>query len=270
MHLSPAPRPPPALPSPPPLHTPYYCEENVHLLLQSLTTSHCQAYALFITNTPRTALLFHQKASPPERADQEHYVVWDYHVVAATVEKDGSQWVWDQDSRLGCPVELQEYLETTFRPDLFALGVLPSTLASRFRLVAAQDLFGNFASDRSHMVGSAFLGFSSSARRSALTSPPSSSAPISTSALISLISAISSFIVTTFPRTNLHPPPTALPASPRPSSPRPRETMNLFERWLDVRMGSELEGEGRREGFGVVLKDVGELLGWSGWEDRRE
>lgn len=107
MHLSPAPRPPPALPSPPPLHTPYYCEENVHLLLQSLTTTYSQSYALFITNIERSALLFHQKASPPERANQDYYVIWDYHVVAVTVEEDGKRWVWDQDSRLGCPVELQ-------------------------------------------------------------------------------------------------------------------------------------------------------------------
>jgi len=151
MHLSPAPHPPPAIPSPPPLHTPYYCEENVHLLLKSLGTSKRQSFALFITNLDRSALLFHQKASPPDRADQDHYVVWDYHVIAVTVEEDGSKWVWDQDSRLGCPVELQgefgaalvllaqlgahlvdytraEYLETTFRPDLFALGVLPASL----------------------------------------------------------------------------------------------------------------------------------------------
>lgn len=43
------------------------------------------------------------------------------------------------------------------------------------------------------------------------------------------------------------------------------ERMNLFERWLDVRLGCEMKDEVSMEGFGIALKDVGELLEWSGW-----
>lgn len=118
------------------------------MLLRSLTARilpPTRSYALFITNTSQAAVLFHQKASKlgPE---QGHYVIWDYHVIAVTVEEDESCWAWDQDSRLGMPVGWKvrrarplmkvkliscsaDYLESTFRPDLFEQGILPPPLA---------------------------------------------------------------------------------------------------------------------------------------------
>lgn len=184
-----APRPPPPTPT-----TPFYCEENTVLLLRALQSRippPTRSYALFVTNQTHTAILFQQKASQ-RGPEQEHYVVWDYHVIPVTVEEDGSSWVWDQDSILGSRVpwkgaprreldfraigrSLHVRLQTTSKPlsgltSLTMASCLPSWRGerargtaqaapradipsySRFRVVPSQVLFDNFASDRSHMV----------------------------------------------------------------------------------------------------------------------
>lgn len=85
-----------------PAYTPFYCEENVYLLLEDLATRHSadRHYALFISNPARTCLLFHQRAST--RSESSHYVIWDYHVVVVTVENGatGEVYVLDADSLL--------------------------------------------------------------------------------------------------------------------------------------------------------------------------
>ena len=46
-------------------------------------------------------------------------VVWDYHVIFITFEKGSSEgWVIDQDSRLGFPARLSEYISASFKPGL--------------------------------------------------------------------------------------------------------------------------------------------------------
>lgn len=124
------------------LHTPFYCEENVYHLVDRLNRDPVhpraapsaqqlqleadqrgsgqthderniptpppqvgrQTFAVFISNPDRRCVLFHQKAAPEDR----NYVVWDYHVVAATVDhaSDDSvtMQIWDLDSTLGTPV----------------------------------------------------------------------------------------------------------------------------------------------------------------------
>jgi len=100
-------------------YTPFYCEENVYQLLASLEGSprFSRSFAVFVSNLQRRALLFQQQASR-QGADQGHYVLWDYHVVAVAVERDGGGdgsrvrrservVVLDRDSRLGDAVPLQ-------------------------------------------------------------------------------------------------------------------------------------------------------------------
>lgn len=103
--LCPTPCPPPLAPESL-IYTPFWCEENTVLLLRSLqnrASPPTRSYAIFITNSARSAILFQQKASQ-RGPEQGHYVIWDYHVIVSTVEQDGSMWVFDQDSRLGMPI----------------------------------------------------------------------------------------------------------------------------------------------------------------------
>lgn len=91
-------------------YTPLFCEENVYLLLQALPpSSYLRAYAVFISNSSRTCLLFHQRPST-RTEDYGRYVVWDYHVVAVVVRREEGRekvLVLDRDSLLGMPIELE-------------------------------------------------------------------------------------------------------------------------------------------------------------------
>jgi hypothetical protein len=99
-------------------YTRYYCEENVYKLLEAAlaqiraapaTPAPRQLFALFVSNPERRVLLFHQAASRVG-PDMDNYVVWDYHVVAVSLDygSDGIRRavVLDRDSLLGFPVSL--------------------------------------------------------------------------------------------------------------------------------------------------------------------
>lgn len=149
-------------------YTRYYCEENVYKLLETALAQtratpatpaasppSRQLFAVFVSNPQRKVLLFHQAASRVG-PDMDNYVVWDYHVVAVSLDygSDGVRRavVLDRDSLLGFTVPLDVYLQATFRPDLFYAGYLDPSLQSMFRVVPATDFLQNFASDRSHML----------------------------------------------------------------------------------------------------------------------
>lgn len=104
------------------IYTPFYCEENVYLLLRALEAEsdrYTRAYAVFITNESRSCILFEQKAGAriESRRAQGIYVVWDYHVIAITVEASRDYGtvhsqaprvlVHDRDSTLGSPIPLE-------------------------------------------------------------------------------------------------------------------------------------------------------------------
>lgn len=144
-------------------YTRYYCEENVYKLLETAlaqvqaapaTPAPRQLFAVFVSNPERKVLLFHQAASRVG-PDMDNYVVWDYHVVAVSLDygSDGVRraFVLDRDSLLGFPVPLDSacaalyglrlyahafscsygvtaYLQATFRPDLFSDGYLDPSL----------------------------------------------------------------------------------------------------------------------------------------------
>ncbi|KAJ3786187.1 N-terminal glutamine amidase-domain-containing protein, partial [Lentinula aff. detonsa] len=81
-------------------YTPYWCEENVYLLIQSFSQNPSlseiwEVFAVFISNYSKTA----QPGQP---------VVWDYHVVAILRPRKSSSnlhsWVYDFDTRLDLPV----------------------------------------------------------------------------------------------------------------------------------------------------------------------
>lgn len=148
-------------------YTRYYCEENVYKLLETALAQtratpatpaasppSRQLFAVFVSNPQRKVLLFHQAASRVG-PDMDNYVVWDYHVVAVSLDygSDGVRRavVLDRDSLLGFTVPLDGayvalslsdracsscscvlsgivYLQATFRPDLFYAGYLDPSL----------------------------------------------------------------------------------------------------------------------------------------------
>ena len=98
-------------PLPDSLYTPYYCEENVYLLIKTLEASAniLATWACFISNLERRAILFNQKASR-HGEDQGSYVIWDYHVIAIAAIRQGGEEklvVIDRDSKLGEMVDLE-------------------------------------------------------------------------------------------------------------------------------------------------------------------
>ncbi|GAA5868892.1 hypothetical protein JCM8547_002858 [Rhodosporidiobolus lusitaniae] len=236
-------------------YTPFYCEENVYQLLSHLSTAspaspsspstRPRLFAAFVSNTARTSLLFHQKAS---RAGPEQggYVIWDYHVIAIEV-REGSEGrvvvVRDRDSMLGEEVELSEYVLETVRPDLFRAGMVDPAWQSRIRLVPAEDFLANFASDRSHML------FPPSTALDAAPLPsPSSTAP-------SYSAQQEKRYIQPIP---------LYPALQGPGARARGETHNLWTQWLDMRLSSELTDEEKdeREGLGTVLENPLDLLSW--------
>lgn len=142
-------------PSLPPayIYTPYYCEENVYLLVESFSkdrsiTDNWEIYAVFISNHTKTVALWNQKLCE----SPDYPVVWDYHCVLLLKSKaSSSSWIFDYDTRLAMLCPLQEYVEGTLGTDLFQSN--PSNqFRSLLRIVPAVDYLDSFASDRSHML----------------------------------------------------------------------------------------------------------------------
>lgn len=151
------------------INTPYtscYCEENIYLACQHLlvSASRClqDVYAVFISNTTQTVMIWEQRASQygPELGSP---VVWDYHVimilVAAVDDNNDTHptmaertYVVDFDSTLGTLSSWKDYTSRTFRSDLFKAGIFDTQLQSMFRIISATRFIDQFASDRSHMM----------------------------------------------------------------------------------------------------------------------
>lgn len=114
-------------------YCPCFCEENIwHLCSDEQVPAPVKARrVVFISNARRQVVVRRQRAGDP--------VVWDYHVVLVA---DGK--VWDPDTTLGFPVDLDAWLRESFDPDH----------PPRFRVVDAPTYLARFASDRSHMAGS--------------------------------------------------------------------------------------------------------------------
>src|SRR5438067_5222435 len=122
-------------------YCPYFCEENVwHLCTDERVTQDKSSIPLqerrvvFISNARRQVAIHHQRAGGGGR------VLYDYHVVLLA----GGN-VWDPDTTLGFPVDLDLWVEESFSP-------LDPNHAPRFRVIDASIYLSSFASDRSHML----------------------------------------------------------------------------------------------------------------------
>lgn len=116
-------------------HQPFFCEENVLMLLTAGELPEPGA-ALFVTNRTRTVAMWGQRA-----ADRDP-VLWDYHV---TVLLPRRRLVLDLDDRRRVAWPLRAWLTHAFRAGDPQLGPC-------FRLVPAAQLRRTFSSDRSHML----------------------------------------------------------------------------------------------------------------------
>ena len=72
-------------------------------------------------------------------------VFWDYHAILLSYRK--GWWVWDLDTTLGLPVDVDNYFNRTF---------LRSNLEAKdtdviLRLIPGEEYVKTFSSDRSHM-----------------------------------------------------------------------------------------------------------------------
>ena len=129
-------------------HTPFYCEENIYHLITKLvhsSSSNTAVYAIFISNAHRQCLLFHQQASSPAA----EYVIWDYHVVAASFDKraspskdeshsgTGTGTIWDLDSKLG--VELPFAGECHFSFAIVSVMIRQNLVQNTFAILSSQD-----------------------------------------------------------------------------------------------------------------------------------
>lgn len=73
-------------------------------------------------------------------------MIWDYHVIFVWRDPiTNNRVVYDLDTTLGFPFDLEDYLNQTF-PN----GVTEE-FAPRFNIIDVEDYVSNFTSDRSHM-----------------------------------------------------------------------------------------------------------------------
>ncbi|XP_056447442.1 protein N-terminal glutamine amidohydrolase [Gadus chalcogrammus] len=129
------------------VYTSCYCEENVWKLCEFVNAQTPdllrEVYAVFISNERRTVPLWKQKSGPGNEP-----VIWDYHVILLHKSSQwGQSFIYDLDSVLDCPCDLQLYAEQAFRSDK---GLKPA-FWRKVRVIPAKVFLKTFASDRSHM-----------------------------------------------------------------------------------------------------------------------
>ena len=125
-------------------YVPYYCEENIWHLCQHQDFDNIETCdVVFITNERKQFPIFYQRAA----ISNERFVVWDYHVILITKEKDKGAFVWDLDTTLSFPVPLEFYVKECFLFEKKYAKYYP-----KFRIIERNKLLSTFTSDRKHML----------------------------------------------------------------------------------------------------------------------
>jgi hypothetical protein len=126
---------------------PFYCEENIWKLVKQIVDSDIipqeQMTIWLVTNPQRVVPICFQKTF--KNGD---WGLWDYHVVLNVDETKGKRWIIDPTSTLPSPIEISEYMQSSFLEPSILNGQLPILI----RTVPASDYLHNFSSDRSHMT----------------------------------------------------------------------------------------------------------------------
>ncbi|KAG7277979.1 hypothetical protein CRUP_020295 [Coryphaenoides rupestris] len=129
------------------VYTSCYCEENVWKLCEFINEQSPdlsrEVSAVFISNESRRIPLWKQKSGHGNNP-----VIWDYHVILLHKSSQcGQSFIYDLDSVLPCPCDLQLYTDRAFRSDQ---GLKP-VFWRKLRAIPAEMFLKTFASDRSHM-----------------------------------------------------------------------------------------------------------------------
>ena len=122
----------------------YYCEENAWRVVYRRIRDQPEDrfYVVFISNSIANVPMFQQRAA----SDPNTACCWDYHVIVLCArESSRDVVVYDIDTVLPYPLQLQEYLQQSFPYDW------PFPYAPLFRLIPAKLYIEHFASDRMHM-----------------------------------------------------------------------------------------------------------------------
>ncbi|KAI5809618.1 N-terminal glutamine amidase-domain-containing protein [Peziza echinospora] len=137
-------------------YTPYYCEENIYLLVRDhIPPEKLGEYTVvFISNPDRIIPLYSPRTTP------NPLIFWDYHVILIHHPATTSSTVYDFDTSLHppFPIPIKMYVATT----LFGGGSIstatharlgiPSHLRRFYRCIPAEQYRLWFASGRGHMV----------------------------------------------------------------------------------------------------------------------
>jgi hypothetical protein len=119
-------------------YTENYCEENIWQLCQHPDLKEYTKKVLFISNQSKNCAFHFQKSAIGNAP-----VCWDYHVILLA-SKNNRQLIYDFDSTLSLPTELQNYIDSTFESP--ADGNHPE-----FKSIESDDYVSGFNSDREHM-----------------------------------------------------------------------------------------------------------------------
>ena len=119
-------------------YTENYCEENIWQLCQHPDLKEFSKKVLFISNQSKNCIFHFQKP-----AIGNSPVWWDYHVVLLASQNNQCL-IYDLDSTLNLPSELQDYIEKTFGSPLD--GNHPE-----FKVIDSDNYVTGFCSDRRHM-----------------------------------------------------------------------------------------------------------------------
>lgn len=112
------------------IYTPQYCEENVYLLAKQLleTSSHLKTFAVFISNAVQTVILSEQRAA----LSHNQPVVWDYHVILLSIDRESQILAWDFDSTLPFPCKFDCKLALYICPWIWKLNILKDYMDCTF------------------------------------------------------------------------------------------------------------------------------------------
>ena len=134
------------------VYTSCYCEENVYKFIEENSEYFDDMYAVFVSNPRKQCAIWYQKSS---NNPAETPVCWDYHVIVVA-KKSLHFYVYDLDSSLPFPSDLNEYFSRCFRPSNSGIPQwwLQFAFATGhyFRPVDGHDFLAKFSSDRSHMI----------------------------------------------------------------------------------------------------------------------
>jgi len=123
-----------------PHYAAFYCEENIWFLSQDLRLADAQRKVVIISNERKMCPLWEQRAG-----GLGNMVFWDYHVILLCI---WTKWlVYDLDTLLGAPVDLNHYINRTFLRD----ETLEKQFQLNLRVIPADEYVRIFSSDRSHM-----------------------------------------------------------------------------------------------------------------------